>query len=72
MESKIKPGKYRHYKGKEYQVIGVATHTETDEQMVVYKKLYDNYGLMVRPFRMFADEVEVNGKKMPRFEYVGE
>ncbi len=53
-------------------MIGVATHTETDEQMVVYKKLYDNYGLMVRPFRMFADEVEVNGKKMPRFEYVGE
>ena len=69
---KIKLGKYRHYKSKDYQVLGVAIHTETDEELVIYKKLYDDYSLWVRPFAMFTEEVEVNGKKVPRFEYVGE
>ncbi|MBI3888830.1 DUF1653 domain-containing protein [Candidatus Nomurabacteria bacterium] len=74
MINQIKLGKYRHFKGeeKEYQVLGVARHSETGEEMVVYKKLYDDYSLQVRPYAMFVEDVEVNGKKVPRFEYLGE
>ncbi len=72
MSNKIRIGKYRHYKGKDYKVIGVARHSETGEDLVVYQKLYDDYALSVRPFAMFIEEVEVNGKKIPRFEYIGE
>lgn len=70
----IKIGKYRHFKGKEkeYQVLGVAKHSETSEELVVYKKLYDDYSLWVRPLSMFLEEVEFNGTKVPRFEYIGE
>jgi len=68
---KIKLGKYRHYKGKDYQVLGVAKHSETGEELVVYQKLYDDYSMWVRPFFMFVEEVEVGGKKVPRFEYIG-
>lgn len=72
MESKdIKLGKYRHYKGKEYEVLGVAKHSETEEELVVYKALYKDGGLWVRPLGMFLEEVEVNGKKVLRFEYIG-
>ena len=67
----IKLGKYRHYKGNEYEVIGVARHSETLEDLVVYKALYSNYDLWVRPLNMFLEEVEVNGKKVKRFEYIG-
>jgi hypothetical protein len=67
----IKLGKYRHYKGNEYEVIGVARHSETLEDLVVYKALYGNYDLWVRPLNMFLEEVEVNGKKVKRFEYIG-
>lgn len=67
---KIKIGKYRHFKGKEYEVIGVATHSETLEELVVYKALYGDYGLWVRPLKMFLEDVEVNGKIIKRFEYV--
>jgi len=67
----IKLGKYRHYKGNEYEVIGVARHSETFEDLVVYKALYGNYDLWVRPLNMFLEEVEVNGKKVKRFEYIG-
>jgi hypothetical protein len=66
-----KLGKYRHYKGNEYEVLGVAKHSETLEDVVVYKKLYGDGGLWVRPLAMFLEDVEVEGKKMPRFEYVG-
>ncbi|MDE2144783.1 MAG: DUF1653 domain-containing protein [Patescibacteria group bacterium] len=66
----IKPGKYRHYKGKEYEVIGVAKHSETLEEMVVYKALYGDLELWVRPLKMFIEEVEVDGKKMPRFSAI--
>lgn len=64
----IKLGKYRHYKGKEYEVIGVARHSETLEEMVVYRALYGDHDLWVRPLKMFLEEVEVDGQKIPRFQ----
>ncbi len=63
----LKLGKYKHYKGKEYDVIGVARHRETLEELVVYRALYGNHALWVRPLKIFLEEVEVNGKKTPRF-----
>ncbi len=68
----LKPGKYRHYKGKEYEVIGTARHSETLEELVVYKALYQGEGenLWVRPLKMFIEEVEIEGKKMSRFEFL--
>jgi cyclomaltodextrinase / maltogenic alpha-amylase / neopullulanase len=72
MENKLKLGKYRHFKGKEYEVIGIAKHSETLEEMVVYRALYGEHDLWVRPVNMFLEEVEKDDKKVPRFEYVGE
>ncbi len=71
---KIKLGKYKHYKGKSYEVIGVARHSETLEEMVVYKALYQSEGenLWVRPLTMFLETVEIDGKTMNRFEYQNE
>jgi len=66
----IRLGKYRHYKGKEYQVIGVAKHSETLEELVVYKHLYGDEGMWVRPIEMWEEEVDVDGKKMIRFKYL--
>lgn len=68
----LKLGVYRHYKNKEYRVIGVAKHSETHEDMVVYEALYENElsRLWVRPLNLFTDLVEVNGRIVPRFEYV--
>ena len=63
----ISPGKYRHYKGNDYEVIGVATHSETRERMVVYRPLYGERALWVRPLAMFAENVTVDGKTVPRF-----
>lgn len=68
----LKLGKYRHYKGKDYEVIGVATHSETLEKLVVYRKRYDDHSLWVRPYDMFIEDVEVDGKTMKRFEYLGD
>lgn len=65
------PGRYRHYKGKDYLVLGVARHSETEEEMVVYRPLYDEFGLWVRPRSMFMSEVETPQGKVPRFTYVG-
>lgn len=71
--SKIKSGKYKHYKGRLYEVIGISRHSETLEELVVYKALYQPEGenLWVRPLKMFMEEVEIEGKKMPRFEFLG-
>ena len=65
----VKPGKYKHYKGKFYEVIGVARHSETLEDVVVYKALYDN-SLWTRPKKMFLENVSVDGKEVPRFEFI--
>ncbi len=62
-----KPGKYRHFKGKEYELIAVATHSETLEEMVVYRPLYGEGGLWVRPAAMWDEEVERDGYRGPRF-----
>jgi len=67
----VKPGRYRHYKGNEYIVIGVARHSETDEELVVYRPDYGERGLWVRPLAMFLDTVEVDERQVPRFEFVG-
>ena len=66
----IPPGRYRHYKGNEYEVLGVAHHSETQEPFVVYRALYGETGLWIRPAAMFAETVERNGATVPRFERV--
>lgn len=63
----IPPGRYRHYKGNEYEVIGIAKHSETLEPMVVYRPLYGEGGLWVRPAAMFAENVIIDGETQPRF-----
>lgn len=68
----IKPGRYRHFKGKEYQVIGMARHSETMEEMVVYRALYGEGGLWVRPATMWNEMVERDGNTFCRFTYIGE
>ena len=65
------PGRYRHYKGKEYEVLGVARHSETQEELVVYRPLYGDRGLWVRPKAMFCESVVVDGKSRPRFQFLG-
>ncbi|HUT96456.1 MAG TPA: DUF1653 domain-containing protein [Candidatus Paceibacterota bacterium] len=66
----IKLGKYKHYKGNEYEVIGIAKHSETQEDMVMYRALYGDNQIWVRPLKMFLEEVEIDGKKIPRFDYI--
>jgi sirohydrochlorin ferrochelatase len=65
------PGRYRHFKGNEYEVVGVARHSETGERLVVYRPLYGDGGLWVRPLGMFAGAVEHAGRTVPRFAFVG-
>lgn len=67
----IQPGRYRHFKGNEYEVIGVAKHSETLEEYVVYRALYGEGGLWVRTRSMFEELVEVDGELKPRFTYIG-
>ncbi len=66
------PGRYRHYKGNDYRVLGVARHTETEEVFVVYQALYGERGLWVRPRAMFVETVAVAGARVPRFARVGD
>ena len=64
----LRPGRYRHFKGANYEVLGLATHSETGEVMVVYKPLYNDSGLWVRPLSMFLEYVAHEGRSVPRFE----
>jgi len=66
----IEPGRYRHYKGREYTVLGLARHSETLEELVVYRQEYGDRGLWVRPAAMFAETVVVDGRTTPRFARV--
>ena len=68
----IKPGRYRHFKGNEYEVIGLARHSETQEEMVVYRALDGDFGLWVRPAQMWNETVERDGKTFRRFTYIGQ
>ena len=68
----IKPGKYRHFKGNYYEVIGIAHHSETMEEMVVYRALYGEHGLWVRPAVMWTETVDRDGYHGPRFQYIEE
>ena len=69
---KLQEGIYRHYKGNLYEVLTTARHSETEEWMVVYKALYGEEGMWVRPYEMFVEKVEVDGEVVQRFEFVGE
>ena len=68
----LKTGKYRHFKGMEYEVIGIARHSETEEPMVVYRALYGECGLWVRPLAMWNEQVNRDDYQGPRFSYIGE
>ena len=68
----IKPGRYRHYKGREYEVVGTAKHSETEEEFVVYRQLYGTGDLWIRPKEVFAGQVLVNGQGLPRFQFLQE
>ena len=71
LPTSVPNGRYRHYKGKDYEVIGVARHSETEEDYVVYRTLYGNFDLWIRPKAMFVEQVTVDGVTMPRFQYIG-
>ncbi len=66
----VEPGRYRHYKGKEYEVVGTARHSETEEEFVVYRALYGSRGLWIRPRVMFEEMVNLDGKDVPRFQFL--
>jgi hypothetical protein len=68
----IKPGRYRHYKGKDYEVLGVARHSESEEEYVVYRQLYGAGDLWIRPMDMFLESVSVEGTTLPRFRQLEE
>ena len=70
MTKPIPQGIYRHYKGNLYQVLHTAQHSETEELLVVYRCLYGEYGVWVRPLVMFSETVTVDGEKVPRFELI--
>ena len=71
MTDAISKGRYRHYKGKDYEVIDVARHSETREEFVVYRTLYGDFSLWIRPLSMFTETVEVDGESVPRFRFIG-
>jgi len=70
--NEFKIGKYKHFKGKEYQVISVAKHSETLEEYIIYQALYGEKAVWIRPKAMFLETIERDGKIMPRFEYIGD
>ena len=66
----VQPGRYRHYKGHEYEVLGVARHSETEEEYVVYRALYGERGLWIRPIGIFLETLTVDGHACPRFQFI--
>lgn len=70
MTQSIPQGTYRHYKGNLYQVLHTARHSETEETLVIYRCLYGDYGIWARPLAMFTETVNIDDKKMPRFELI--
>lgn len=72
MNQDLPSGRYRHYKGNEYIVLAVARHSETLEELVVYRQDYGDHGLWVRPKNMFIESVVLDGKEVPRFAFIGE
>ncbi len=68
----IKRGYYQHYKGMNYEVLGLCRHSETLEYMVMYKALYGDFGTWVRPYSMFCETVTINGQTIPRFKFIKE
>lgn len=70
IQTSVVPGIYRHYKGNLYQVLHTARHSETEETLVVYRCLYGEYGVWVRPIEMFNETVTVDGRQVPRFELI--
>lgn len=70
-EQEVRTGKYRHFKGGLYEVIGVARHVETGEKLVVYRPLYGDRQLAIRPKDVFLEDVWVEGQRVPRFTYLG-
>ena len=69
-DGEVRPGRYRHFKGGLYEVLGVARHSETEEELVVYRPLYGDRALWVRPRAMFLEAIEVDGKPVPRFQFL--
>lgn len=69
-QESLPPGRYKHYKGRDYEVLGVARHSESEEPLVVYRCLYGDCSLWVRPLAMFCESVEIGGEWIPRFVYV--
>ena len=68
----FKPGRYRHFKGKDYELLFTARHSETEELMVVYRALYGEGGIWVRPAAMWNEIVERDGQRLPRFRPIGD
>lgn len=71
-EPVLQPGFYQHYKGRYYQVLYLAQHSETAEWLVIYKALYGNSGIWARPAAMFCENVLIAGEPVPRFQYIGQ
>ncbi len=72
MKQSLATGRYRHYKGNEYIVLGIARHSETEEELVVYRQDYGERGLWVRPLSMFIEDVLIDGHSVPRFQFIGQ
>ncbi len=70
-QAAINPGRYRHYKGQEYEVFGLVRHSETEEWLVHYRTLYGDFSHWVRPLTMFTEDVETTDGPQPRFRYLG-
>lgn len=71
-DAEFRMGKYRHFKGMEYEVVDIVHHSETQEAMVLYRALYGERGLWVRPLEMFFETIERDGKTLERFQYIGD